>query len=81
MPLQTALLVAKSCSHGCRVMVPYTSFFFRCTVLEVSDNGCGIQPEDYEMLAQKHTTSKLRAFDDLTQLNTVHSEKTPVFFP
>jgi len=41
-----------------------------CTALEVSDNGSGIHPDDYEMLAQKHTTSKLREFDDLTNLNT-----------
>ena len=36
--------------------------------LEVSDNGQGIKPEDYEMLAMKHTTSKLSRFEDITSL-------------
>ncbi|KAJ3412800.1 Mismatch repair endonuclease pms2 [Chytridiales sp. JEL 0842] len=33
--------------------------------LEVLDNGCGIQPEDYETLALKHYTSKIGEFEDL----------------
>jgi DNA mismatch repair protein PMS2 len=36
--------------------------------LEVCDNGQGIKPEDYEMLAMKHTTSKLSQFEDITRL-------------
>lgn len=33
--------------------------------IEVSDNGSGIDPVDYEGLAEKHHTSKLREFEDL----------------
>lgn len=38
--------------------------------LEVADNGKGIQPEDFEVLACKHATSKLNSFDDLENLQT-----------
>ena len=34
------------------------------------DNGKGIMPEDYEMLAQKHTTSKLEDFEGLEKLSS-----------
>ncbi|EKX51491.1 Pms1 mismatch repair mutL [Guillardia theta CCMP2712] len=39
-------------------------------VIEVCDNGSGISPGDFELLACKHTTSKLRRFDDLNSLTT-----------
>jgi DNA mismatch repair protein PMS2 len=35
------------------------------TSIEVSDNGSGIRPEDYDVLAVKHTTSKIAVFSDL----------------
>lgn len=33
--------------------------------IEVSDNGCGIDPSNYAGLAMKHYTSKLETFSDL----------------
>ena len=39
-------------------------------LLEVADNGCGVHPRDYEALALKHYTSKLREFSDLTSVAT-----------
>ncbi|KAH7584039.1 MutL C terminal dimerization domain [Nakaseomyces glabratus] len=40
--------------------------------LEVSDNGTGISKDDYESLALKHHTSKIKNFDDvLTNINTL----------
>lgn len=38
--------------------------------IEVSDNGCGINPENYEGIAMKHHTSKLRNFDDLKHVSS-----------
>lgn len=38
--------------------------------IEVQDNGSGIARDDYETLALKHYTSKLAAYNDLTDLNT-----------
>ena len=38
--------------------------------IEVQDNGAGIAPENYESLALKHYTSKLRDYDDLSSLQT-----------
>jgi DNA mismatch repair protein PMS2 len=38
--------------------------------IEVSDNGCGIEPNDYNTLATKHCTSKLDKFSDLDQLKS-----------
>jgi DNA mismatch repair protein PMS2 len=43
---------------------------FGLEILEVCDNGHGIKPEDYEMLAMKHTTSKLSQFEDITSLTS-----------
>lgn len=37
----------------------------------VSDNGHGIDPEDFEFIAQKHATSKLRGFEDLSNVQTL----------
>ncbi|XP_065190185.1 mismatch repair endonuclease PMS2-like [Sycon ciliatum] len=39
-------------------------------LIEVSDNGKGISPEDYVGIARKHCTSKLRDFSDLAQVET-----------
>jgi DNA mismatch repair protein PMS2 len=38
--------------------------------VEVADNGCGIEPSNFEALAKKHHTSKLREFEDLTSIGT-----------
>ncbi|KAI5270838.1 DNA mismatch repair protein MutL [Aureobasidium subglaciale] len=38
--------------------------------IEVIDNGTGIAPEDFESVALKHHTSKLRSYDDLESLGT-----------
>ncbi|KAG9966290.1 DNA mismatch repair protein MutL, partial [Aureobasidium melanogenum] len=38
--------------------------------IEVIDNGTGIAPEDFESVALKHHTSKLRNYDDLENLDT-----------
>ncbi|KAL1918986.1 uncharacterized protein VTP21DRAFT_2367 [Calcarisporiella thermophila] len=38
--------------------------------VEVSDNGSGIDPQDYETLALKHHTSKITSFEDLAHINT-----------
>ncbi|BFZ59424.1 ATP-binding mismatch repair protein [Saitoella coloradoensis] len=38
--------------------------------IEVIDNGAGIPADDYESIALKHFTSKLRQFEDLTTVDT-----------
>ncbi|KAJ3349863.1 Mismatch repair endonuclease pms2 [Entophlyctis luteolus] len=38
--------------------------------LTVSDNGNGIDPDDYESLCLKYSTSKLSSFDDLSSIAT-----------
>ncbi|RLU15582.1 hypothetical protein DMN91_012576 [Ooceraea biroi] len=40
------------------------------TCISVSDNGGGVLEQDFEGLGLKHHTSKLRAFTDLTEVNT-----------
>ncbi|KAL1768338.1 mismatch repair endonuclease PMS2 [Sigmodon hispidus] len=39
-------------------------------LIEVSDNGCGVEEENFEGLALKHHTSKIKEFADLTQVET-----------
>lgn len=39
-------------------------------LIEVSDNGCGVEEENFEGLALKHHTSKIQEFADLTQVGT-----------
>lgn len=39
-------------------------------VLEVNDNGFGVEPHNFEALTLKHHTSKLRDFSDLTSVET-----------
>lgn len=41
------------------------------TLVEVSDNGRGIEKEDFAALSLKHHTSKLSSFDDLTTVTTL----------
>ena len=38
--------------------------------IEVSDNGAGIDPCNYDSIALKHFTSKLNQFEDLEQLQS-----------
>ncbi|KAF3904877.1 hypothetical protein ABW20_dc0106830 [Dactylellina cionopaga] len=39
-------------------------------LIEVSDNGDGITPDNFDKLALKHYTSKLRTYEDLEQVTT-----------
>lgn len=39
-------------------------------LIEVSDNAKGIDPVDYDSIAQKHHTSKLRDFEDLEGISS-----------
>ncbi|PHH87255.1 hypothetical protein CDD83_9121 [Cordyceps sp. RAO-2017] len=39
-------------------------------LLQITDNGCGIQKEDLAILCERHTTSKLTDFEDLTSIGT-----------
>jgi len=39
-------------------------------LIEVSDNGCGVEEENFEGLTLKHHTSKIQDFADLTQVET-----------
>lgn len=39
-------------------------------LIEVRDNGSGIDGENFDRIAMRHATSKIQAFDDLEKLNT-----------
>ncbi|KXZ55311.1 hypothetical protein GPECTOR_3g445 [Gonium pectorale] len=40
-------------------------------LLQITDNGCGIRKDDLPILCHRHTTSKLREFEDLQTLSTL----------
>ena len=40
-------------------------------LIEVRDNGCGMAEEDARLAIERHATSKIRGFDDLTRVRTL----------
>nr|CAD7445457.1 unnamed protein product [Timema bartmani] len=43
---------------------------FGSELIEVTDNGCGVEEHNFQGLTLKHHTSKLREFSDLTTVET-----------
>lgn len=41
------------------------------TLIQVTDNGCGMSPTDARMAFERHATSKIKAADDLFNLHTM----------
>jgi DNA mismatch repair protein MutL len=41
------------------------------TLIEVRDDGCGMSEEDARLAIERHATSKIRDFDDLTRVRTL----------
>lgn len=40
-------------------------------LLEVIDDGCGMEPDDLSLCVKNHSTSKIRSFDDIHSLSTL----------
>jgi len=40
------------------------------TLIQISDNGCGINEDDFSMVCKRHTTSKIQSFADLKHVST-----------
>src|SRR5436853_7892456 len=40
-------------------------------LIEVRDDGCGMSHDDAQLAIERHATSKIRAFDDLTHVATL----------
>src|SRR5690349_1881615 len=40
-------------------------------LIRVSDDGCGIEPEELAIACQPHTTSKIHSLGDLASINTL----------
>jgi phosphoglycerate-specific signal transduction histidine kinase len=67
-------LVENSVDAGAtKIEVRLREFGLEC--IEVVDNGKGIKPEDYALLATKHTTSKLMDFGFDPADSLAHSEQ------
>lgn len=43
---------------------------FGADLIEVSDNGVGVDPVDFDGIARKHHTSKLETFEDLSKVRS-----------
>ena len=41
------------------------------TLIEIRDDGCGMSEEDARLAIERHATSKIRDFDDLTRVRTL----------
>ena len=41
------------------------------SMIRVSDNGCGMSPEDLPVAIRRHATSKIHSADDLTSISTL----------
>src|SRR6056300_1701087 len=41
------------------------------TLIQISDNGCGMSPTDARMAFERHATSKIRSADDLFCIRTM----------
>ncbi|TFK95435.1 histidine kinase-like ATPase [Pterulicium gracile] len=68
--LQTAVkeLVENSIDAGATNIEEVRFTQYGLTSIQVIDNGSGIAPEDYDSIALKHYTSKLKTFADLTSV-------------
>ncbi|ODQ64112.1 DNA mismatch repair protein MutL [Nadsonia fulvescens var. elongata DSM 6958] len=55
-------------AHATTIEVKFRNYGL--DAIEVTDNGDGILKEDYSSIAIKHHTSKLRSFEDLTEVAT-----------
>ena len=40
-------------------------------MISITDNGCGMSPEDARMSLERHATSKIHSFDDLMRVGTM----------
>lgn len=50
------------------------------SAIECSDNGCGIPPSDFEIMAQRYSTSKLRDFETLRNVDLDSGERPSLLY-